>query len=112
MRQRFKYQNKQMKAKRRTLDYLIEIIIIIIGILIAFYLTKYGERLNRNQNEKDVIDQVYFELKDNLEDLERDFLIHKNGLLSNLRVIRFLDNQEEMSDSLIIDLSSSCLLKN
>ena len=92
-----------MTLKKRILQYFIEIIIIIIGILIAFYLTRYGERINRNQNEKDVINQIYFELQDNLADLEQDLVIHRIGLLSNLRAIKFFDNKETVSDSLIMD---------
>lgn len=94
---------KRTKVKKRIVGYLLDIIIIIIGVVIAFYLTKYGERANRNQNEKDVTNQIYFELKDNLLDLERDFLVHRIGLFSNLRVIKFIDNREEVSDSLIMD---------
>ena len=92
-----------MKAKKQFLNYLVEIVIIIIGIVIAFYLTKYGEKLNRNQNESDVINQIYFELKDNLLDLEQDFLVHRTGLFSNLRAIKFLDEEKEVTDSLIMD---------
>jgi len=92
-----------MKYKKQIFLYFIEIIIIIIGILIAFYLTKYGEQLNRNQNEKDVINQIYFELQDNLKDLEQDFVVHKTGLFSNVRVIKFFDNRETLTDSLIMD---------
>lgn len=92
-----------MKAKKQLLTYLAEIIIIIIGVVIAFYLTKYGEKLNRNQNESDVVNQIYFELKDNLLDLEQDFLVHRIGLFSNLRAIKFLDEEKEVTDSLIMD---------
>ncbi|MBX2872394.1 MAG: hypothetical protein KTR30_09850 [Saprospiraceae bacterium] len=83
--------------------YLIEITIIIIGVIIAFYFTKYGEQLNRNQNERDVIAQIYFELEDNLNDLEADFLIHRIGLFSHLNVINYLDGKKPYSDSLIMD---------
>ncbi len=83
--------------------YLIDITIIIIGVIIAFYLTQYGEQLTRNQNERDVMDQVYFELEDNLIDLERDFVVHRTGFVSHLNVINFLDGKKAYSDSLIMD---------
>lgn len=89
--------------KSKILNYLVEILIIIIGIIIAFYLTKYGERINRNQNEKDIINQIYFELESNLTDLEQDFVLHNLGLMSNLRAIKFLNTGGEVSDSLIMD---------
>lgn len=37
--------------KNKVLKYLIEVVILIIGVLIAFYLTKYGEKLNKDRNE-------------------------------------------------------------
>ncbi len=83
--------------------YLIEITIIIIGVIIAFYLTQYGEQINRSQNERDVMNQIYFELEDNLEDLERDFLIHRTGFISHLNVMNFLDGKKAYSDTLILD---------
>ena len=92
-----------MSLKKQIFKYLIDIIIIIIGVVIAFYLTEYGEKLRRNQTEKDVINQIHLELKDNLIDLERDFQIHKNGLFSNLRVLSFIKNKEEVTDSLVMD---------
>ena len=82
---------------------MIEILIIIIGIIIAFYLTKYGEVLNRNKNEKEVVNQIYFELQDNLTDLERDIVIHRTGLISHLNVMKFLDEKRPLTDSLIMD---------
>ena len=92
-----------MKLKKQILGYLFEIIIIILGVVIAFYLTEYGKKLDRHQDEKDVIEQIYFELKDNLVDLERDFLVHRTGLFGNLRAIKFLDEEVEVTDSLIMD---------
>ena len=84
-------------------EYIFQIVTIIIGVLIAFYLTQYGEQLNRNQNETDVLNQLHIELQDNLEDLENDFQIHRTGLFGNLRAINFYDKKEEVTDSLIMD---------
>lgn len=92
-----------MKHSKQLLKYLIEIIIIIVGVIIAFYLTQYGEQLTRNQNERDVMEQIYFELEDNLVDLERDFVIHRTGFISHLNVINFIDGKKPYSDSLIMD---------
>ncbi len=92
-----------MKTQKQILKYIIEIIIIIVGVVIAFYLTQYGEKLNRNKNEKDVLKQIKFELEGNLLDLERDLVIHEIGLSSNLRVIKFMNREMPLSDSLIMD---------
>lgn len=90
-------------TKKKIIGYLKEIIIIMVGVLMAFYLTQYGEKLNRNQSEKDITNQIYLELKNNLSDLENDFIIHQTGLLSNLSVINFLDDGGRITDSLIMD---------
>ena len=92
-----------VKYKKQLLKYLIEILIIIIGIIIAFYLTEYGETLNRNRNEEAIANQIYLDLKDNLEDLERDFVIHRTGLIGHLNAIKFLDEAGPVTDSLIMD---------
>lgn len=90
--------------KSKISEYILQVLTIIIGVLIAFYLTQYGERTNKNQNEKDVLNQLYLELKDNLDDLENDFQLHKVGLFGNLRAIQFYDKKEPLTDSLIMDL--------
>lgn len=92
-----------MKSKKGILNFFKEIIIIIIGVVIAFSLTNYGESLRESQSENDVLDQICLELKNNLLDLENDFAIHKIGYSSNLRAIRFFDEKQELSDSLIMD---------
>ena len=92
-----------MKYKKEIIKYLIEFVIITIGVITAFYLTKYGENITRSKNEQAIVNQIYFELKDNLLDLERDFTIHRTGALSHLKVMKYLENQKPLTDSLIFD---------
>jgi hypothetical protein len=87
----------------KIIDFLIEIVIIIIGVLLAFYVTELGDSKKQNETENEIIKQVYFELKENLTDLEQDFAILKVGYYSNLRVLSFLESDKKMSDSLIMD---------
>ena len=89
--------------KKHIYKYLIEIIIIVIGVLIAFYLTNWGNEIEKRKTEREIISQIYFELDDNLIDLKNDFEIHKNSFKSQLRIQKFLDNSEIKSDSLIMD---------
>ncbi|CAM4135791.1 MULTISPECIES: DUF6090 family protein [Flavobacterium] len=93
-----------MKKLRRKhfYKYLIEIIIIVIGILIAFYLSNWGKEVEKRKTEKEIISQIYFELNDNLIDLKNDIEIHKNSFKSQLKIQKFLDN-EINSDSLMMD---------
>lgn len=89
--------------KKSIFKYFIELITIIVGVVIAFAFTKYGESLNKDQTEKEVVNQIYFELKDNLSDLENDFIVHRTALVSHLNVMKFLEGNGEVNDSLIMD---------
>jgi len=88
--------------KKHFYKYLIEIVIIVIGVLIAFYLTNWGKEIEKRETEKEIISQIYFELNDNLTDLKNDLEMHKNSLRSQLKVQKFIDN-EISSDSLMMD---------
>jgi len=93
---------KKIKTKH-IYKYLIEIIIIVIGVLIAFYLTNWGNELKERKTENEIVSQIYFELNDNLIDLKNDIEIHKNSFRSQLKIQSFLDNKEINSDSLMMD---------
>ncbi|MFD2907418.1 DUF6090 family protein [Flavobacterium ardleyense] len=89
--------------KKHVYKYLIEIVIIVIGVLIAFYLTNWGKEIEKEKTEKEIISQIYFELSDNLVDLKNDIEIHRNALKSQLKIQDYLDNEEISSDSLMMD---------
>lgn len=89
--------------KKKIYKYLIEIIIIVIGVLIAFYLTNWGQEVEKRNNEKEIVSQIYFELQDNLVDLKNDLGIHRNSLQSQLKIQRYLDGENFNSDSLMMD---------
>ncbi|MFC5045411.1 DUF6090 family protein [Aquimarina hainanensis] len=92
------------KIKKKDIyAYLIEIVIIVIGVLIAFYLTNWGEEIKERKTEKEIIAQIYFELNDNLADLKNDVEIHKNALSSQLKVQEFINTDTITSDSLLMD---------
>lgn len=90
-------------TKDKIIAFFYEIVIIILGVLLAFYVTKLGDAQKQDQTEKEIIKQVYFELKENLVDLEQDFAVLKVAYSSNLSVLSFLENDKEMSDSLMMD---------
>lgn len=91
------------KLKKHVYKYLIEVFIIVIGVLIAFYLTNWRTEIEKRKTERDIISQIYFELEDNLTDLRNDLEIHKNALRSQLSIQNFLDNSDVLSDSSIMD---------
>ncbi len=89
--------------KKQIGKYLIEIIIIVIGVLIAFYLTNWGKEVEKRNSEKEIVSQIYFELQDNLVDLKNDIAIHRNSLQSQQNIQHFLDGENINSDSLMMD---------
>lgn len=89
--------------KKHIYKYLIEIIIIVIGVLIAFYVTNWGNEIQKRKTEKEIISQIYFELSDNLIDLKNDIEIHRAGLRSQLKIQKYLDNEKVNVDSLMMD---------
>ncbi|MEN0004206.1 MAG: hypothetical protein AAF798_08690 [Bacteroidota bacterium] len=91
------------KRSKTILKYVIDIVIIIIGVLAAFYLTNWGNAIQKKQTEQDVIAQIYFELQDNLSDLKNDMVIHETALNSHIRVQEWLDDKRPYTDSLIFD---------
>ena len=89
--------------KKQVFKYLIEVTIIVIGVLIAFYLTNWGEKIKERKTEKDIISQIYFELSDNLVDLKNDIEIHKVALRSQQKIQQFIDTDTLKADSLMMD---------
>ena len=85
------------------LKYLIEIVIIIIGILGAFALDSWGNQNKRLQTEREIIRQIFIELDDNLSDLENDYAVHRVAMNSHIRITQFLDGREINRDSLSAD---------
>lgn len=89
--------------RQKAITYLVEIFVIIIGILGAFLLNNWGADQKKKTIEKEVLEQIYFDLQINLEDLENDLKIHKIGLTSLQRVLSFLDHQITYDQELIFD---------
>ena len=90
-------------AKKHIYNYLTEIVIIVIGVLVAFYLTNWGEKVKKRKTETEIISQIYFELNNNLIDLKNDIEIHKNALRSQLKIQQFIDSDKKNTDSLMMD---------
>ena len=90
-------------TKKSLGQYLTEIVIIVIGVLIAFLLSNWGESIKNKKTEKEIISQVYFELGDNLSDLKNDLAILLTGLASHNRIQGFLDGNGLPTDSLVFD---------
>jgi len=89
--------------KENIYKYFSEIVIIVIGVLIAFYVSNWGQEVAERRSEKEVIAQIYFELSDNLIDLQNDLVVHQTALNSHLKIQQFLDDPLASNDSLMMD---------
>jgi len=92
-----------MTKKKFFYKYLIEVLIIVIGVLIAFYLTNWGNEVDKRRTENEIVSQIYFELNDNLVDLQNDLVIHRTALQSQLNIQKYLDGGKADIDSLMMD---------
>lgn len=91
------------RYQKLILKYILETLIIIIGVLSAFYLSNWGESIQKKKTEKEIIRQIYYDLKLNLTDLKNDLEIHKTAIRSHLNVQKLLDDKINYSDSMVFD---------
>ena len=74
------------KYKDQIFKYLVEILVVTIGILIAFALDNWNQNRNKKQQEYEILNQINEDLKVVLQDLKNDFIIHKIALKSHARI--------------------------
>jgi hypothetical protein len=77
-----------------------EIILVVIGILIALQLNNWNEGRNNRNTEIKTLSQLNIDLKSNLEEITeiREYLVLTNG--SGKKILEHLDSKEQITDSL------------
>lgn len=91
------------KIKTKIIQYLIEVLVIIIGILIAFSLDNWNQSRNERKLEKEILSQIKEDLTFTLEDMKNDFIIHQIALQSHVKIDSFLENQAYNTKDLTFD---------
>lgn len=84
-------------------DYLLEVLVITIGILGAFALNSWNDSRKVNDLEREIISQFRSDFESSLGDLSGDFTILKQGLISMERIEDYIQNDVSYVDSMCFD---------
>ncbi len=91
------------KYKSQIIKYIIEILVIVIGILGAFALDSWKQGRESENLEHEVLKQIHEDLIVILADLKDDFIIHDIALQSHFNLENVIKNNLNYNDSLTFD---------
>ena len=77
-----------------------EIILVVIGILIALSVNNWNEKRKEHNKERELLSNVKINLENNIEFINEDILIHKNRIRSGELVLNALRKKLTFYDSL------------
>ena len=89
--------------KKQWPEYVLEVLVITIGIIGAFTLNRWNDRVELRKQERQIIYQLKSDLESNLNDLQGDFTILRQGLLSHENVESYLASNTDYRDSMCFD---------
>ncbi len=89
--------NKPLKYARYAIG---EIILVVIGILIALAINIWNEKRIEHFKERELLSNIKINLANNIEFINEDILIHKNRIRSGELVLSALRNKLTFYDSL------------
>jgi hypothetical protein len=79
-----------------------EIILVVIGILIALQINNWNENRKLKNVEFQTLLALQVDLNASLEDIDRDTKLNKQCLDATLKIKNYLDGKEKLSDSIIL----------
>ena len=94
--------NKPMKYIRYAIG---EILLVVIGILIALQVNTWNENRKSKNTEVLLLDELISNLEADIYSINYDFNTHTEALESCNRILRTLDENKEYNDSFSIDIS-------
>ena len=86
--------------KRKWAEYLLEILVIVIGILVAFILNGWNETRKAKVLEKDSLEELRIALNQDRKDIELNIRLQKKALRSQGLVVDWLSSDSTYSDSI------------
>ncbi|MDT0558188.1 DUF6090 family protein [Ichthyenterobacterium sp. W332] len=87
-----------------------EIILVVIGILIALQINNWNEHKKERAQEKELLEQLQSEFQSNLEQLDQKIEIRKKMVASCLKLLYYVDNPEKrQADSILSNLGYTFL---
>lgn len=88
-------------------EYLLEILVLIIGIYGAFAVEEWGETRKEKNQEQQILKQILSDYKSNLQQLDQKIEDRKNIIKEGLSILEYIDNPTHVNiDSLIFKLAS------
>ena len=95
---------KHLKDNR--IKYLFETLVVINGILIAFYLNNWGIKQHQRKSEIMLLREIRSDISSSLEDLVEDKMVMDSAYRSTLRVISYLDTAHQLTTNIQGDFSN------
>lgn len=89
--------------QKKWADYLLEVLVITIGILGAFTLNNWNDNRKVDSLEREIISQFRADFEASLGDLEADFALLKQGLASHERIESYLQEDVAYVDTMCFD---------
>ena len=87
-----------------------EIILVVIGILIALQINNWNENRKERAQEKELLEQLQSEFQSNLEQLDQKTDIRNQMISASLKLLHYIDNPETRhTDSVIKYITHTCL---
>ena len=84
-------------------EYLLEILVIVVGILGAYALNNWNSARADRVTELEILEGMKTELESDLEDADLNIRLHKNGIKSINEIVRALETDLPYHDSLALD---------
>jgi hypothetical protein len=79
-----------------------EIVLVVIGILIALQINNWNENRKDHAQERELLTQLQSEFQSNLEQLDRKIVLRNNMISASLKLLDYVDHPEKRnSDSII-----------
>ena len=95
IRKQFADDNKPLKYMRYAIG---EIVLVVIGILIALSINNWNEQNKRNKDEQLLLSDLKFEILSNIKDLERLTSYHQKALNDAIKLKYYFLEPEKISD--------------
>ncbi|WP_162920003.1 DUF6090 family protein [Hanstruepera ponticola] len=83
-----------------------EIVLVVIGILIALQINNWNESRKKIQLEISILKDIKSDLKDNISNLTEGIKHTKSSLSNNTKIIEFYENKTPFNDSLLVYFSN------